>query len=589
MPKRNVRSITLKFCLGLLSLLCFWPGGTAALELNIEGVDGELDDILKTALVLPTALREAGQSERRLIRAYQRRLPQLVRETLQPYGYFQPQSSSQLEARDSGEPRLRLVVEPGPAIKIAVLELNLSGPGADLEPLQQKLAAFPLRTGDVLRQDLYEQGKAALQQQASDLGFLDAAFSEHQLRVHVAEQRATIKLNFVTGPRYRFGETLFYGAENYPHRFLRRFLSYRSEAPFSYRQLGKTRVNLVNADLFRSVSVRALKEQRSQGQVPVRIDLDPAPRHRLRPGIGYGTDTGARLSLQYHNLNLWQSGHELEGQLLVAERQQSLVSSYIMPAGKRLDSRTLLRFGLDREETDSYTSRQIFSEAEYQRNFGSGLSGSLFVRLSQEISEVGTEKTHSQLLLPGARLTWKDLDDPFQPQQGTRLQLQLQGAEKSLFSDTSLLQLSARATHLQPLPWRSSLLLRLQGGTTWQDDPLNELPASLRYFTGGDRSVRGYQYQSLGPRNDQGEVIGGKHLLVAGIEYEKRITAKWGGAIFYDAGNAFDDLGEYELEQGAGIGVRYYTKIGAIRLDLARQLGNGEGGYRLHLNVGMGW
>jgi translocation and assembly module TamA len=570
-------------------MLCFWPSNAAALELNIEGVEGELHDILKTALILPASLREADNPGRRLIRAYQRRLPRLVRETLQPYGYFQPQSSSQLEAMDSDEPRLRLVVEPGPAAKIAVLDLNLSGPGAELAELKQKIADFPLRQGDILRQDLYEQGKAALLQQASDLGFLDAQFSEHQLLVHVGEQRATIKLSFATGPRYRFGETRFHGAENYPQRFLRRFLSYRREEPFSYRQLGKTRVNLVNADLFRSVDVQALNDQRSQGKVPIRIDLEPAPRHRLRPGIGYGTDTGARLSLQYHNLNLWQRGHELQGQLLLAERQQSLVSTYIMPAGKRLDSRTLISFGLDREETDSYISRQIFSEAEYQRTFGRGLSGSLFVRLTQEISEVGSEKTNSQLLLPGVRLTWKELDDPLQPQRGTRVQLQLQGAEESLLSDTSLLQLTARATHLQPLPWRSSLLLRLQGGTTWQDDPLNELPASLRYFTGGDRSVRGYKYQSLGPRDEQGEVVGGKHLLVGGVELEKRITDKWGAAIFYDAGNAFDNLANYELEQGAGIGLRYYTLIGAIRLDLARQLGNEGEHYRLHLNVGMGW
>ena len=199
MPKRIVRSMTLKFCLGLLSLLCFWPSGVAALELSIQGVDGELYDILKGALVLPAALREAEQPGQRLIRAYQRRLPRLVRETLQPYGYFQPHSRSQLEATDAddGEQRLRLVVEPGPAIKIAVLDFNLSGPGADLSQLRKKVAAFPLRQGDVLRQDLYEQGKAALQQQASDLGFLDALFREHQLLVHVAEQRATIKLSFV--------------------------------------------------------------------------------------------------------------------------------------------------------------------------------------------------------------------------------------------------------------------------------------------------------------------------------------------------------------------------------------------------------
>jgi translocation and assembly module TamA len=111
----------------------------------------------------------------------------------------------------------------------------------------------------------------------------------------------------------------------------------------------------------------------------------------------------------------------------------------------------------------------------------------------------------------------------------------------------------------------------------------------LRFFAGGDRSVRGYAYQSLGPKDDSGQVVGGKHLLVANLELEKRLTPKWGGAVFYDLGNAFDSLAEYELEQGAGIGVRRYTPIGPIRLDLARQLGNSTKRWRIHLSMGFGW
>ena len=116
-----------------------------------------------------------------------------------------------------------------------------------------------------------------------------------------------------------------------------------------------------------------------------------------------------------------------------------------------------------------------------------------------------------------------------------------------------------------------------------------DLPASLRFFAGGDRSVRGYAYQSLGPKDENGQVIGGKHLLVANLEIEKKVTAKWGGAIFYDIGNAFDSLSEYELEQGAGIGIRRYTTIGPIRVDLARQIGNRSPRWRIHLSMGFGW
>ena len=114
-----------------------------------------------------------------------------------------------------------------------------------------------------------------------------------------------------------------------------------------------------------------------------------------------------------------------------------------------------------------------------------------------------------------------------------------------------------------------------------------DVPVSFRFFTGGDNSVRGYAYQSLGPTNAQGEVVGGKHLLVGSIELEGAIGQNWGAAVFYDAGNAFDDFDSLNLAQSAGVGVRYYTPVGPIRLDIARQLGVSDPSYRFHFTIGM--
>src|SRR5512139_3240369 len=134
-----------------------------------------------------------------------------------------------------------------------------------------------------------------------------------------------------------------------------------------------------------------------------------------------------------------------------------------------------------------------------------------------------------------------------------------------------------------------SLLARVQGGTIWRNEPLREIPPSLRFFAGGDQSVRGYAYQTLGPRDSSGDVVGGKHLLVGSIELERPLSENWGLALFYDAGNAFDSISAYELFEGAGCGLRRYTPVGPLKVDLARQVGVSDPSYRLHVSIGFTW
>lgn len=556
--------------------------------MEINGVDEQLHEVLSQGLTPPPVLDEEGQLNRRWLNHYRKQLSGEVSSLLEPLGYFFSSTETQLVEVPTGGYQLQVNVEPGEPLHITSLNLNLTGSGAEQPQLKKRSENFPLQVGDILRQDIYEEGKADLEQAAKTLGFLKARYTVHEIKVHLAERRAAIDLELATGTRYRFGETTFGGAENYPERFLRRYLAYQPSNFFSYKKIGQTQLNLHNTDLFRQVEIRAMSNKTEDGTVPVRIQLEPGPKHELRPGVGYGTDTGARVTLRYRTVNLFHRGQELFGELLVAERRQSLLATYIIPDLNRADSRTRLRMGYDREDTDTYLSRKIFSEAEYERVFSDRFTGSVFLRLNQEYSDIGGKENNSQLALPGIRLSWRHLDNQISPRRGVHARLKFQGAQEGLISDTSLLQAVGDVTGLLPLPRRLSLMLRLQAGSTWQKDDFDELPASLRFFAGGDQSVRGYKYQSLGPKNEEGDVIGGSHVLVANIELEKRLTENWGAAVFYDIGNAFDSFSDYELKHGAGVGVRRYTRIGPLRLDLARQLGDGNS-YRLHLSVGFGW
>ncbi|MEA3362527.1 MAG: autotransporter assembly complex family protein [Thermodesulfobacteriota bacterium] len=571
-------------------LLLFPASGNAeSLELEIRVADEELHDVLSLAIHPPAALVDADQINHRWLKRFQQQLPELVSKILQPYGYFFSQTDSEVQKNGPDEYTLNLEVEPGTPMRITTIDLKISGSGAADAQIQKLYDNFPLKNGDILRQDYYEEGKAALRQEALNQGYLAAEYLQHQIRVNRQEKWTEIVLHLDTGERYQFGTTTFVESGDYPDRYLRRHLTWNKGDDFSYTRVGTTRLSLINTDLFANVLVSP-KISSTDAVVPVEVNISPLPRYRLRPGIGFGTDTGGRVSLDYRVLNLFKKAHQLRGELFVAQREQGFDTTYIIPDLRRKDSRTLLRVGMDREDTETFLSRKVFVEGGYQRSFSQKLNGSLYTRYSSEYSLIATEETRTRMLLTGLRFTWQTIDDLLQPRQGTQFSLQLQGAEKSLLSDTTLLQLSGSILQLLPLPHDFFFFVRLEGGTTWQRDQFHDMPASLRFFAGGDNSVRGYAYKSLGPENSTGEVIGGQHLLVANLELEKKLSANWGIAAFYDIGNAFNDLNNYDLAQGAGLGVRYYSQIGTIALDLARQVGSvGENRYRIHFGVGFGW
>ena len=131
---------------------------------------------------------------------------------------------------------------------------------------------------------------------------------------------------------------------------------------------------------------------------------------------------------------------------------------------------------------------------------------------------------------------------------------------------------------------RGRVILRGEAGVTIASE-VTVLPASIRFFAGGDQSVRGYDYKELGPVDENGEVIGGRYLLVGSIEYDHRITDDWSVAAFLDAGNAFDDFDE-PLEQGAGFGVRWRSPVGPVRLDIANAISKPGNHWRVHFTIG---
>jgi translocation and assembly module TamA len=571
----------------LLMVTAFPLSAAAPVAIVVEGLEGDVLKNVREALVLPSGLVREGAVDRLWLERFGKQANETVRTAIEPFGYYNARIAVTTEESGSGAYRLRVKVEPGELVRVAEVTLVLNGPGADEGPLQELAAAFPLKNGGVLLQERYEEAKGALLARAQEMGYLDADFPVHEIRIARETSTARIRLELETGNRYFFNGARIEGSVGYPDQFLRRYLAFKPGETFSYARLGETQLNFTNSERFREVNVTPEKAEARAFQVPVLVQLKPAPSKSLRQGIGYGTDTGGRFNVRYRDLNVLQRGHEFYSNLYISERLQGIAAGYILPDAVDIRSSTVLQLNLQQEDVTTYTSRLIALELDKNQSFGKRELGTAYIKLQREGYTIGAQDSSARLVLPGLRLSGDHYDNPTRPTWGFRYAFDLRGTHGLLGSDTELLQLISEGSWLLPLPWRLSLQTRAKAGITLLSDPLSDLPPSLRFFAGGDQSVRGYSYQSLGPTDAAGQVVGGKHLFTGSVELVRALFSDWGVSVFYDAGNAFDSFTGIRLFEGAGVGVHYYTPVGALNLSVARQIGIEDPGFRIHFTVGL--
>ena len=557
------------------------------IQVIVEGLEGEELKNVRGALTLPPGLVREGVVDRRLLEIFQRQIPGKAQRALEPFGYYDAQVSTDMEKIEKDKVLIRVKVIPGEPIRVAAVNVRVTGPGEKNPDLKQLVVSFPLKVGDVLNQVKYQKAKEEMRIKALHFGYLGAEYVSHVIRVNRAERKAEIELLLETGPKYLFGEVIWEGNQLYPSSFLERFLDFKTGQPYSESKIYQTQVNLINSDRFASVNIRADKEEAQDYRVPVKIQIAPSAPKRLRPGIGYSTDFGPRVSLRYQDLNTFGRGHDFTTDLSIAERRQALSSYYSFPGRGHIDNRTNLKAGFQRELIDAYDNLLWTLEGEQARSLGYGIVGSAYIQFRQENFPESGQKGSSTLIMPGLRFSQRRTDDLIRPHKGFQYNLETRGSGRTLGAETNFLQFLGSGGLLIPLTARLSLIPRLQLGVTWQKDPLTDIPPSLRFYAGGDNSVRGYTYQSLGPKDASGNVIGGKNLLVGSLELEYAVTKNWSMALFYDAGNAFNNFEDLTWPQGAGLGVRYYTPVGPIRVDLARQINVENPGFRLHVGIGF--
>ena len=568
----------LALCLMVVLLL---PGAHAAtVQVAIDGLPPTLTESVLATLDIGAEAQRERVTPARIRRAHSA-APRQIRAALEASGYYRATVDASLrQAPDVWQASYR--VERGEPLRVTTLDLNITGPAASDPALQAALPPFPLQVGDRLRHARYEDGKRALLETLREHGYLDVAFTVHRVDVNLDAYVADIRLVLDSGARYRFGDV------SLPDTVVRKSLLSRHGAPqpgepYSAARLLDYQSALVDSGYFASVEVQAGSRDRSTHTVPVTVTLTPRPRSAYSAGVGFATDSGPRLRAGQQRRYVNRRGHTLDNALLLSPRDSELSTRYRVPLA---DPRTeQLSFGAlaRREDTVSARSDSLTLQTAVTRRRGVGRRTVGLDYLVERFDTGGDEAT-SRLLIPSLGWQGTRSDNPLWPRRGWRLDLSLRGALAGLLSDLSFVQVRAGGKYVYGIGRDQRLIGRLDVGSTWVDG-FGELPASLRFFAGGDQSVRGYDYEKLGPRDSDGDVVGGRHLLVASVEYEWMFAGNLGGALFLDAGNAFTGT-RLNLARGAGIGFRWRSPIGAVRLDLASAISEPGSPLRLHITVG---
>ena len=427
-------------------------------------------------------------------------------------------------------------------------------------------------------------------------GFLDARLLTHRVEVTRANHSAAIKLAWQPGPRYRYGKVHFEGSQ-FDDGFLDRYLPFKPGDYFSQDQLLELQQALNGADYFAVVNVLPDVDEAKDGTIGITVQLAPARRTIYTGGPFIGTDTGfgVRGGIERRWVN--RRGHKWKNELVLAQRLKTLSTLYSIPMPG--DNQRSFNVGANFRDANTTTSQSrtlelVGNETRqwhgWIRTLGvHALAGTFTVgkRGNEPDNTPGIEHGRSTLVFGEASLSRKQADNLNFARRGWSINLAARSTAGTLLSDASFSQVTADAKWIRAFgaKKRNRLILRGSAGYTWTND-FTALPPQLRFFAGGDRSVRGYGYQSIGPRNSADRVIGGTSLLVASTEVEHYFTRNWGMAAFVDTGNAFSGT-DYRPKIGAGLGVRWLSPVGMIRVDLGTPIHDSRAhGIELHLVIG---
>ncbi|MGL5358881.1 MAG: autotransporter assembly complex protein TamA, partial [Shewanella sp.] len=582
------------------------------LKVSVSGVD----DALKRNILAHLGTLPESDVQRR---AFLFNVEDNVSTALKSMGYYHGEVDDKLIERDKGPWELSLTIKTGKPIILEWVDIVFAGEMLTDRAFDQWLAQVNIKPGDTLNHGRYSDVKSQLVTLALARGYFDGEFSRSQIKINRDLNTAQISLHFDSGPRYHFGAVSFEGHSLAPE-LLSELVPFKEDAAYSTRRVSTLNRQLLETGYFANIKVLPQIDKAEDNQIPVKVELTPKASHSIE--LGLGGDVGQsgsktldpRVRVTWRTPQINQYGHSQETSLEWSRERPKFLTTYTIPLTHPLDDQLKIRLGLLRDKygvTQIYdadkrdfsntgqleSTKYLLGLVRQQRLNNQWLMNYSLDAITEEYTQADTDYLPS-IYLAGINFSKTTRgDNTLDPKSGFRQLYSLDYADPYLGSDIRLARLQAKFKWIDTFFDNHRLVARVDlAANIANENELAFIPPSLRYFAGGDQTVRGYGYQELGPYFDyvdtegrvNREVIGGRYLMVGSVEYQYYLTPTWRLGTFIDAGNAFDN-NQFEPVVSVGGGIHWISPIGPIKLDLGvglKETDTMERSWRLHLTMG---
>jgi translocation and assembly module TamA len=548
----------------------------------------ELSELLDR--VLQSTAKEGSidrEDEERLLRG----LREDTIEVLATEGYFSP--SVTIAVDDTNEARYVMRLDPGRLTQVTDVAIVFKGAVADkTERVEALRAGWELPKGRPFRDAEWSSAKSKLLIRVRTRDYAAARIADSSAEVNADEATAKLHVEIDSGPAYTMGELKVDGLVRFDAQLVQRYNPFVVGEPYDADKLLDFQQRLQRSPYFGTVLVDANPDNAVDGRLPVLVEVKEAKTKRLSFGLGYSTDTEIHGEISYQQTLLFGYPYTLQSGIGLDKARGVAYADIFLPPKPDGEQDSL---GALHERTDiegvmtkrwALGVQRTYTRASGPVSYDTRLALN-FQHETREVENASQEDTTNNVVSATYSWTRRSVDSITNPTRGAILTLAgtvgvRQSGLSELLSQT-FQRGYGRYVRYVPLSPRDQLILRTELGHVFVDDP-SIVPNEFLFRTGGVGTVRGYAFQSLG-RKVGTATTGSTSLVVGSVEYVRWLTKDWGAAVFYDIGNANDDIKQVSLAQGYGIGARYRTVAGPIALDLA--YGERARKLRLHFSIAI--
>jgi translocation and assembly module TamA len=545
-------------------------------QIELKGVSGPLADNIELYLDRLPSKNNLGS------RRFQNKVLEDVKLAGRAVGYYRMVIEPSLVGKDKKQ-KLRLTITPGEALRLKSVKVEVLGEASTDPEFAKLLKQIGPKVNHRVHHGRYEEIKNQLNSLALRRGYFQAKFVKQELSVAPRLLQGFIHIQFDSGPRYHFGTVEFEGSQIRDER-LRSMLPFQPGDPYQSSQLGELNQHLAETNWFRSIDVTVDDPENAEQQLAVKIKVEPQIRNTVETGIGYSTDLGPRIKLNWSKPWLNDRGHSLNSKMALSGPEQTVEAGYKWPKTDVNDDYYKLSLGIKNKDLEDTRSQEYNTALERYWLLDNGWYRTASLRWLYEDYVQGEDSGSANLIMPGINFSRSSDSGGSMPAEASRYSVGAEVSEPAWGSDSSFVRLRGRVGWIGSFSDDQRWLARFDVGAVLMES-VTDLPPSLRFFAGGDNSIRGYSYESISPVAEDGTLTGARYLATSALEYQHRVSGNWWAAAFVDAGSAWND--KADIYKGVGLGVRWASPVGPIRIDVAWGLDvASKDALQLHFSLG---